>query len=89
MTLNLTHYRKPCVKKFPKMEEIGQFEVEYVNESSVKDGTDITFFNVKYQYKPVVNAPMHWPGKKTLRDVTDSLGDDSTSKGICLLLLSL
>lgn len=79
---------KSCTSTYPKMEEIGLFEVEYVNDSSVKDGTDITFFNLKYQYKPVVNAPIHWPGKNSLMDVNDRLGDDSTSKGICLLLLS-
>lgn len=79
---------KSCASTYPKMEEMGLFEVEYVNESSVKDGTDMTFFNVKYQYKPVGNAPMHWPGKKSLRDVKDRSGDESTSKGIHLLLLS-
>ena len=88
LTMSLME-EKTCASTYPKMEEIGLFEVEYVNESSVKDGADITFFNVKYQYKPVVNASMHWPGKKSLRDVNDRLGDRSTSKGICLFLLLL
>lgn len=79
---------KPCASTYPKMEEIGLFKVEYVNDSSVNDGTDITFLNEKYQHKPVVNEPIHWPGKKSLMDVNDRLGDDSNSKGICLLLLS-
>ena len=81
--------RTSCASTHPKMEEIGEFEVVHVNESSVKDGTDITFSNVKYRYRTIVNAPMHWPGKITLTDVNHSSDRDSTRKDICLFLQSI
>ena len=71
---------KSCTSTYPKMEEIGEIEVVYVNESLVKDESDIIFSNVKYQYKTIVNAPMHWPGKIILTDVNHSSDDDSASK---------
>ena len=77
---------KSCTSTYPKMEEIGEIEVVYLNESSVKDESDIIFSNVKYRYKTIMNAPMHWPGKNTLTDVNHSSDDDSTSTGIYLLL---
>lgn len=77
---------KSCTSTYPKMEEIGEIEVVHVNESLVKDESDIIFSNLKYQYKTIVNAPMHWPGKIILTDVNHSSDDDSASKGICLLL---
>ena len=52
-----------------KMVPIANFEAVKCNQTVVKDKTEIIITNIVYRYKSVVGAPLHWPGKKSLKDI--------------------
>ena len=69
-----------CNVSDPKMQLVGTFELAQVNQSGNRE--------IKYQYKPLPNAPMYWPGYADLKDVKDipnDLGKNRNKSGMGFL----
>ena len=88
------HHFPSCLSGFstPKMVPIAYFEAVKYNKTMVKNETEVIITNIVYQYKPIMGAPLHWPGKKSLKDPRDSYnepgnvckrtGEEEPKKGI-------
>jgi len=60
-----------CENSFPKMEPIAEIDMHKINISKNVNGTVKQEIELKFQYAPIKNSHMYWPGDLDLKHIPD------------------
>ncbi|XP_057310994.1 atrial natriuretic peptide receptor 1-like isoform X2 [Hydractinia symbiolongicarpus] len=72
LNCNNTSANNRCEIPFPKMEAIGDLELNRENVTvTSKNGTVRIEEEWQFEYKPIADAPMYWPNGMSLKDIKD------------------